>query len=90
MNKEECKNQIESLIEAWKLEEADLNQTDINAMEEMLVLIDKLESNWKALKEWLDDISKQFVRRMSGNYDVNLHKVLSKINELEGTNNEQR
>lgn len=77
MNKEECKNQIESLIDAWKLEEADLNQTDINAMEEMIALIDKSESNWKALKEWLIEQRK---------YDHGEDKygdTLDKMNELE-------
>lgn len=77
MNKEECKNQIESLIEAWKLEEADLNQTDINAMEEMLVLIDKLESNWKALKEWLED-------NWKSSQDIWFVKIITRMNELEG------
>lgn len=36
MNIEESKNQIETLIEAWQLDEADLNQTDINAMQVLL------------------------------------------------------
>lgn len=77
MNKEECKNQIESLIEAWKLEEADLNQTDINAMEEMIALIDKLESNWKALKEWLED-------NWKSSQDIWFVKIITRMNELEG------
>ena len=36
MNKEESIQQIEALIEAWQLDEADLNQTDINAMQSLL------------------------------------------------------
>ena len=36
MNKEESIQQIETLIEAWQLDEADLNQTDINAMQSLL------------------------------------------------------
>ena len=36
MNKEESIQQIETLIEAWQLDEADLNQTDINAMQTLL------------------------------------------------------
>lgn len=36
MNKEESIQQIETLIEAWQLDEADLNQTDINAMQALL------------------------------------------------------
>ncbi len=36
MNTEESIKQIKTLIEAWKLDEADLNQTDINAMQVLL------------------------------------------------------
>lgn len=36
MNIEESIQQIETLIEAWQLDEADLNQTDINAMQVLL------------------------------------------------------
>lgn len=36
MNIEESIQQIKTLIEAWKLDEADLNQTDINAMQALL------------------------------------------------------
>lgn len=36
MNIEESMQQIKTLIEAWKLDEADLNQTDINAMQVLL------------------------------------------------------
>lgn len=32
MNEKEVIEQLESLIEAWQLDEADLNQTDINAI----------------------------------------------------------
>lgn len=36
MNIKESIQQIETLIEAWQLDEADLNQTDINAMQVLL------------------------------------------------------
>ena len=36
MNIEESIQQIKTLIEAWQLDEADLNQTDINAMQVLL------------------------------------------------------
>lgn len=36
MTREESIKQIKTLIEAWKLDEADLNQTDINAMQVLL------------------------------------------------------
>ena len=36
MTREESIQQIKTLIESWKLDEADLNQTDINAMQVLL------------------------------------------------------
>lgn len=36
MNREEYIEQLEGLLEAWNLNEADLNQTDINAIKYML------------------------------------------------------
>lgn len=51
MNIEESIQQIETLIEAWQLDEADLNQTDINAMQTLLKeneeLKKQLENNSK-------------------------------------------
>ena len=43
MNIEESIDQIETLIEAWELDEAELNQTDINAMQVLLKEIQELE-----------------------------------------------
>ena len=43
MNIEESIKQIETLIEAWQLDEADLNQTDINAMQVLLKEMQELE-----------------------------------------------
>lgn len=55
MNEEESIQQIETLIEAWQLDEADLNQTDINAIKKMLdknkQLKEQLEESEKARKE---------------------------------------
>ena len=45
--------QLESLIEAWQLDEADLNQTDINAMKTLLKENEQLKYNWNELKKWL-------------------------------------
>lgn len=61
-----------------------IDELRLHGTRELAEEIYKLESNWKALKEWLENISKQFVRKMTGNYDVNLYDVLNKINELEG------
>ena len=50
MSVEESIQQIETLIEAWQLDEADLNQTDINAMQVLLKENQKLKQklNWIA------------------------------------------
>lgn len=48
MNIEESIQQIETLIEAWRLDEADLNQTDINAMQ---VLLKENQEQNKQLEE---------------------------------------
>lgn len=37
MSSKECEEQLESLVEAWQLNEADLNQTDIDAMKHLLL-----------------------------------------------------
>lgn len=43
MNIEESIQQMGTLIEAWELDEAELNQTDINAMQVLLKEIQELE-----------------------------------------------
>lgn len=55
MNIEESKNQIETLIEAWQLKEADLNQTDINAMQ---VLLKENQELKKQLEEYQKELEK--------------------------------
>lgn len=51
MSIKESIQQIETLIEAWQLDEADLNQTDINAMQVLL------KEN-QELKKQLEEINK--------------------------------
>lgn len=51
MNKEESIQQIETLIEAWQLDEADLNQTDINAMQTLLEENQKLKKQVEVSNE---------------------------------------
>lgn len=52
MNIKESIQQIETLIEAWQLDEADLNQTDINAMQ--VLLKENQELNQKYLNAVAD------------------------------------
>ena len=53
MNIEESIQQINELIEAWQLDEADLNQTDINAMQALLKENQELKDNWNKLKVYI-------------------------------------
>ena len=50
MTYEESVEQLESLIEAWQLDEADLNQTDINAMQTLLKEDQELKKHLKLPK----------------------------------------
>lgn len=50
MSIEESIQQIETLIEAWQLDEADLNQTDINAMQALLKENQELKKHLKVPK----------------------------------------
>ncbi len=56
MNKEESIQQIETLIEAWQLDEADLNQTDINAMQSLLKENQMLKEKFKATNKGLQKV----------------------------------
>lgn len=59
MNKEESIQQIETLIEAWQLDEADLNQTDINAMQALLEENQKLKKQVEEYKDNYNCLLKQ-------------------------------
>lgn len=54
MNIEESIQQIETLIEAWQLDEADLNQTDINAMQALLKENQELKERLERIDNYLD------------------------------------
>lgn len=66
MTSKECEEQLESLVEAWQLDEADLNQTDIEAIKHLLlenqIQQDKITQLKKELavlrmseEEWLEE-----------------------------------
>lgn len=63
-------------------ETIDENILDINYM---IYEIDKLQSNWNSLREWLEKVVK-----MTANIDEKMtcKNVLDKMNELEGVDNE--
>ena len=70
MNIEESIQQINELIEAWQLDEADLNQTDINAIQ---ILLKENQELKKQLEEWKHHLkcSKEMlaIQGQKGNYD---------------------
>lgn len=51
MNIEESIEQIETLIDAWELDEAELNQTDINAMQVLLKENQELKKQHEECKD---------------------------------------
>ena len=55
MNIDESTQQLESLTEAWQLNEADLNQTDINAIQ---ILLKENQELKKQLEEYKEQVSK--------------------------------
>ena len=55
MNIKESVEQLESLIEAWELNEADLNQTDIDALMMILKENQELKKQLKNIKQELTD-----------------------------------
>lgn len=67
MTIKESIEQLESLIEAWQLDEADLNQTDINAIKQMLNKNKKLKEQLQASEKTRKEAIK-YVKKTSG-YD---------------------
>ncbi|MCI8460999.1 MAG: hypothetical protein HFE81_06335 [Bacilli bacterium] len=58
MSEKEVIEQLESLIEAWYLKEADLNQTDINAIRSLLQENQQLKEKLKQRDEVIDEVMK--------------------------------
>lgn len=78
MNIEESIQQIETLIEAWQLDEADLNQTDINAMQTLLKENEELKEQNK--KEFADYI--KFKKEQHDEYLEKVNKLIKEKQEL--------
>ena len=53
MSSKECEEQLESLVEAWQLNEADLNQTDIEAIKHLLLENEMQNTEIQRLKNCL-------------------------------------
>ena len=58
MNSKECEEQLESLVEAWQLNEADLNQTDIEAIKHLMLENQMQHNEINKLKHILDEKEK--------------------------------
>lgn len=58
MNSKECEEQLESLVEAWQLNEADLNQTDIEAIKHLMLENQIQHNEINKLKHILDELEK--------------------------------
>lgn len=91
MNREESIQQVESLIEAWNLKEADLNQTDINAMKLLLEGNQQLKEQLKQRDEVIDEIA-NLIENTSINCDGQAEDLLGDISDIlkkyKGDNND--
>ena len=93
MNIEESIQQIETQIEAWQLDEADLNKTDINAMETLLKENEQLKEEKRKVRDYInkhcvnEKISKEVGYKCYTMADTN---ELEKIMKILGDNNEKR
>lgn len=90
MNIEESIQQIETLIEAWQLDEADLNQTDINAMQTLLKENKQLKDNWDIIKQEILKIRQSTFSKYNSNewnnclsFNDDIEPILNKMQELE-------
>lgn len=68
MNIEESIQQIKTLIEAWKLDEADLNQTDINAMQVLLKENEELKLQLKGTTHCFDEEEHEKLKKQLEEY----------------------
>lgn len=94
MNSKECEEQLESLVEAWQLDEADLNQTDIEAIKHLMLENQMQHNEINKLKHILDELEKYLEERKYGlkhstgvgNMAMlgTIEAVLNKIKELRG------
>ena len=88
MSIEESIQQIETLIEAWQLDEADLNQTDINAMQ---VLLKENKKKKQKYENAVADYETAMAEKEQLNSLVNscreeIRELKEQLEELESTN----
>lgn len=88
MSEKEALEQLDSLIEAWDLKDADINQTDINAIKFILQKNQKLKEQLKQrdeviekLEKWLNQEWKKPLAK------IYVSDVVKELNKLKGENN---
>lgn len=94
MNDEDFYNNIQNYLKEWE---------DFKDLALTHKKLDKLQSNWNSLREWLEDYlernekwfkqelsdhDKEYYKETYNVADYILDKVLDKMNELEGVDNE--
>lgn len=72
MNIKESIEQIETLIEAWELDEAELNQTDINAMQVLLKEIQELKKQFDKANDELYTLKNKYNIRLLNQISENI------------------
>lgn len=72
MNIEESIQQIKTLIEAWQLDEADLNQTDINAMQVLLKENQELKKQLSSNTLELEKNKTGYIRSLNNQLSENI------------------
>ena len=94
MNSKECEIQLKELIEAWDLNEALLNQTDINAIKHLMLENQIQQDTIKTQKLVIENLSERINRaihkiqllQMDG--EVTIRDLGLIVRDLKGDNNE--
>lgn len=90
MSEKEALEQLDSLIEAWNLKEADINQTDINAIKFMLKENQQLKEQLKPKDKVIELLEYYYIGNLK--YDKEsqrvFRRILSILSKCKGDNNE--
>ena len=92
MNKEIKKsiNRIQKIVDFYKLNDEDnydYSDDVLISMKTLLDYINNLQTRWNSLREWIKENS-WYYNTSDGCQWVDQFKLLDKMNELEGDNNE--
>ena len=73
MNSKECEEQLKSLVEAWDLDEACLNQTDIEAMKHLMLENQIQQDTIKTQKLVIGNLSERITKSIDLVKKIKLH-----------------